>query len=282
MAMGGDFATFPCDFQNLTFCGSQPGNIAGGYIFNWPISQWGTRVKVKLGDFGFYQIGLYDQNELYLGFENKLLPVWYPESNGVLVPVEIAWLPTFNNGRLPGSYKIGAWYSTAGADDLVLDASGNLAAVSGQPAARRKGLYGAYITFQQQVTRNASDNPNGGLRLFLNASISDAQTSFIDRQIAVGAWYTGPFSSRPNDVISFAVGTTHVNDRVTDAAALTNALGGGPVIVKNSEYVFELDYTFVPTPGFLLRPNVQYIYSAGGNSINRDVWVLGLKTIINF
>ena len=75
--MGGDFATFPCDFQNLTFCGSQPGNIAGGYIFNWPISQWGSRVKLNLQGFGHYQIGIYDQNQQYLGYENKLLPVWY-------------------------------------------------------------------------------------------------------------------------------------------------------------------------------------------------------------
>jgi porin len=281
-SMGADFGTFPCDFQNLTFCGSQPGNIAGGYIFNWPISQWGTRVKVQLGDFGYYALGLYDQNELYLGFENKLLPVWYPESNGVLVPAEIAWLPRFGDGRLGGSYKVGAWYSTAGADDLVFDATGNLATLSGQPAARRKGLYGAYLTFQQQITRTSSDNPNGGLRLFFNAAIADAATSFIDRQFAVGAWYTGPFSSRPNDVISFAMGTTHVNDRVTDAATLRNALGLGPVPVKSAEYVFELDYTFVPIPGFLLRPNVQYIHSPGGSDTNRDVWVLGLKTAITF
>ena len=54
------------------------------------------------------------------------------------------------------------------------------------------------------------------------------------------------------------------------------------VSAKSSEYVFELDYTFVPIAGFLLRPNVQYIYSPGGSSTNKDVWVLGLKSIINF
>jgi porin len=39
MGVGGDFAAFSCDYQNLTFCGADIGNIAGGYIFNWPISQ---------------------------------------------------------------------------------------------------------------------------------------------------------------------------------------------------------------------------------------------------
>ena len=47
MTVGEDFASFSCDFQNLTFCGSDPGNIVGNYIFNWPISQWATRVKLN-------------------------------------------------------------------------------------------------------------------------------------------------------------------------------------------------------------------------------------------
>ncbi len=110
-SMGEDFALFPCHFQNLSFCGSDPGNIVGGYIFNWPISQWGSRVKVKLDGFGSYQVGAYDQNQQYLGFDNKLWPVFYQGSTGVLVPVELAWLPKFDGGKLPGSYRIGAWYS---------------------------------------------------------------------------------------------------------------------------------------------------------------------------
>jgi len=120
------------------------------------------------------------------------------------------------------------------------------------------------------------------LRVFFNAAFADTITSTTDRQITAGFWYTGPFEARPNDVVAFAMGTTHQNERITQIASLQNALGLGPVPVKDSEYVFELDYTFVPTPGFLVRPNIQYIYSPGGSSINKDVWVLGLKTIISF
>lgn len=282
VSMSGDFATFPCDFQNLTFCGSQPGNIAGGYIFNWPISQWGSRVKVMLDGFGYYQVGVYDQNQQYLGYDNKLWPVWYQGSTGVLVPVEIAWQPKFFGGWLEGSYKVGAWYSSGQQPDAVYDIYGQPFALSGQPAATRSGLYGGYVSFQQQITRTSADDPNRGLRVFFNAAFADTATATTDRQIAAGFWYTGPFDSRPNDVIAFAVGTTHQNARITEIANLQNWLGPGPVAVKDSEYVFELDYTFVPTPGFLIRPNLQYIYSPGGSSATKDVWVLGLKTIISF
>jgi porin len=49
---GLDFAAFSCEFMNLTFCGSTPGNIVGSYWYNWPVSQWGTRLKAAVDQFG--------------------------------------------------------------------------------------------------------------------------------------------------------------------------------------------------------------------------------------
>ena len=40
LPVGSDFFFGLCEFINLTFCGGQPGNIQGGYIYNWPVSQW--------------------------------------------------------------------------------------------------------------------------------------------------------------------------------------------------------------------------------------------------
>ena len=115
MGVGEDFASFSCDFQNLTFCGSDPGNIVGDYIYNWPISQWGTVLKFNIENFGYIQAGVYDVNREYLGLSKALLPVWFSGSTGALIPVEVGWLPTF--GELEGSYKFGAWYDTSEADD---------------------------------------------------------------------------------------------------------------------------------------------------------------------
>ena len=50
LTVGEDFASFSCDFQNLTFCGSQPGNLVGSYWVNWPTSQWATRLKVNTSE----------------------------------------------------------------------------------------------------------------------------------------------------------------------------------------------------------------------------------------
>jgi porin len=101
-------------------------------------------------------------------------------------------------------------------------------------------------------------------------------------QIAGGLVYTGPFSERPNDQISFGAGTTQVNPRLIGVQNTLSGLGLQPASVKNSEYVFELQYAFVPLPGFTLRPNIQYVYTPGTNSANVNILVLGLKTVINF
>ncbi len=282
VAMGDAFAAFSCEFQNLTFCGSQPGNIVGNYIYNWPISQWGAIAKLKLPEFGYIQAGIYNVNGLYLSYTDKLWPVWYPNSDGVLMPLEIAWLPKFDGGRLPGSYKIGAWYSTATLSDVVSDISGNVAALTGLPAVQRTGLYGGYLNFEQQLTRNSSPDPKGGLRAFVNLSMADQQTSVTWMQVAGGLTYTGPFPSRPHDQIAFGAGTTQVNPNLTGVQNTLSGLGLLPDVVKQSEYVFELYYGLAPKPGLTIRPNVQYIYTPGTTAYNVNILVFGLKTVINF
>jgi porin len=249
MGVGEDFASFTCDFQNLTFCGSDPGNIVGNYIYNWPISQWGTRLKVKLGEFGYVQAGVYDVNEDYLGVSKALLPVWFPDSTGALIPVELAWQPTFGNG-LSGSYKVGFWYDTSNAADVV-------------DGSTHDGRYGAYINFEQAVSER--------LKLFLNAVVADDRTATTDRQIAAGLVYTGLFAQRPDDDLGLAIGTTHVNDRVADQEG-----------IEGSEYAAELYYTWRPVTALQIRPNLQYVHRPGGDSENTDVFVLGLKTAASF
>jgi len=262
MGVGEDFASFACDFQNLTFCGSDPGNIAGDYIYNWPISQWGTRLKLNLDGFGYVQAGVYDVNERYLGSSRALLPVWFSGSTGALIPAEFAWQPTFGDG-LQGSYKFGVWYDTSRADDVIDDANGDPFAISGLPPATHRGRYGAYINFEQQV----SDR----LKLFLNAVVSDRRTSTTDRQIAAGLVYNGLFETRPEDDVGLAFGTTHVNDRVADEEG-----------IEGSEYAAEIYYTYRPHAALQIRPNLQYVYRPGGDSANGNVFVLGLKTSANF
>jgi porin len=277
---GEDFATFACDFQNLTFCGAQPGNLVGNYIFNWPVSYWATRLKFNLQGFGYFQFGVFDSNPNYLKVQQSALPVFYSGSTGALIPAELAWLPKF--GNLQGSYKFGGWYDTSTAPNVVTDINGNPAVLSGLPLQQSRGRYGAYISFVQQVIGPSRDSSAGALSLFLNATTADRRTATTDYQIAGGLTYSGPFQSRPEDDIGFAVGTTHVNSRVAFAEQLQNLAGLGPVAVQSNEYAIEFYYTYRPLAGLQVRPNIQYVIDPGGTTANPNALVFGLKTVANF
>ena len=143
-------------------------------------------------------------------------------------------------------------------------------------------LWAAASVAQAQVPQYGPNVTHEQARKALAAAIADAATSVTNFQIAAGLVYTGPFPSRPHDSIGFAVGTTQVNSRLTDLQNMQNAMGLGPVPVRNSEYVMELYYTIAPVPGLLIRPNVQYVATPGASSQNTNIVVFGLKSVISF
>ncbi|MBW8856198.1 MAG: carbohydrate porin, partial [Bradyrhizobium sp.] len=119
LPVGSDFFFGLCEFINLTFCGGQPGNIQGGYIYNWPVSQWAGVVHYKLAPEFMVSVGVYDANPNYLTTSD---PTTYflpgvpasSRASGVMVPVELVWSP---NAPLAGTWRLGGWYDSASTID---------------------------------------------------------------------------------------------------------------------------------------------------------------------
>ena len=279
MTEGEDFAAFSCEFLNFTFCGAAPGNIVGSYWYNWPVSQWATRVKINVPSFGYFQLGAFEVNPNYLSTRYALDAGDPPGATGVLAPVEIGWLPTFDG--LDGSYKFGAWYNSSKAPDVVENTNGQPLSIGGGEPLMRHGEYGMYFNWLQRLTSSSSDSKRG-VKVFFNGVYADRRTSTLDSQMAAGALYSGPFASRPEDELGFAIGRTHVNSRVADVERLENAVGRSPVGVQGAEYVGELFYKVQATGWLDLRPSVQYIRDPGGISKNTDDLIVGLRLSINF
>jgi porin len=279
---GEDFAAFNCQFQNLTFCGAPVGNIVGSYWYNWPVSQWATRLKVSFTGFGYVELGAFEVNPNYLLTGHGLSFGDPGGATGVLVPFEIGWLPTFGPGY-DGSYKFGGWYNSNRAPDVVNNTQGLPLAIDGGTPEMHNGQYGVYVNFLQRVMAPAGADSPRGLRVFFNATFADRSTSTLDNQVALGLFYTGPFASRPADELGFGIGRTHVNNRIGDAERLQNALGvgAGPVAVQSSEYEAEIYYNFGANRWLNLRPNVQYINQPGGIARASAQVVLGLKLAAN-
>ena len=274
---GDDFASSSCTFMNLTFCGATPGNVVGNYWYN-SVSQWATRIKANFTGFGYVELGAYEINPSYLLARYALDLASPPGATGVLTPFEIGWLPTF--GGLLGSYKVGAWYNSSTAPDVVENTIGLPISIAGGEPLLRHGEYGAYMNCQQRLTASAGRDSKPGLSVFVYATYADRRTSTLDSQAAVGMFYTGAFARRGADEIGFAVGETHVNPRIADVERLEGTQAPGPGGAQTSERVAELFYN-IHVAGWLdVRPNTQYIARPGGYSNNTNDLIVGLKLAV--
>ncbi|AJC23573.2 porin [Pandoraea pulmonicola] len=281
LTVGEDFANFSCAFQNLTFCGSQPGNLVGSYWVNWPTSQWATRLKINTSEQTYVQAGIYQVNPNYVNDDyarSHGLSLDNPSgTTGALVPLEFGWRPDWNG--LPGSYKFGVWYNTSNGKDLYQDVNHAPRGETGLAPRERNGQYGVYINFEQQVSGTAGGR---GASVFLNISQADRETAAQDHQIALGLQYKGPFA-RARDVIGVALGATHNNGRYARYVRQQDQrLGTNTKVGDGYEYVAEVYYSWSPMPSIYLRPNLQYIRHPGGTSANHDAFIVGLKTGITF
>ncbi|WP_407315178.1 carbohydrate porin [Pseudomonas sp. nanlin1] len=282
---GEDFNSFPCDFQNLAFCGSQVGNWAGSIWYNWPVSQWALRVKYNFNPELFAQVGAYEQNPSNLEVGNGF-KLSGSGTKGMILPVELVWSPKVNS--LPGEYRVGYYYSTASADDVYEGADGQPQANSGGAFRSRSSKHGWWVVAQQQVTAHNGD-VNRGLSLFANLTVHDKDTNYVDNYQQVGAVYRGPFDSRPKDDIGVGIARIHVNDDAQKQRRLVNDLNNvddydNPTFlpIQNTEYNAEVYYGFHVTNWLTVRPNLQYIKHPGGVSQVDDAIVAGLKVQSKF
>ncbi|MDF9617565.1 carbohydrate porin [Pseudomonas entomophila] len=277
---GEDFNSFPCDFQNLAFCGSQVGNWVGGIWYNWPVSQWALRVRYNLNDELYAQVGVYEQNPSNLESNNGF-KLSGSGTQGAVMPVELVWSPRLNG--LKGEYRAGYYYSNAKAQDVLKDSHGTPAAISGAAYRSSSSKHGLWLGAQQQVTSQASDQSRG-LSLFANATVHDKKTNAIDNYVQAGVVYKGPFDARAKDDIGFALARVHVNPGYRKNARLINQANGlddydnpGFQPVQDTEYSAELYYGIHLADWLTVRPNLQYIRHPGGVSHVDDALIGGLK-----
>jgi len=272
---GEDFAAFSCQFMNLSFCGAQPGNLAGDYWFNWPVSQLGARARMKLDKTHYLSAAVYQINPRNL--DNGFFIAHVDGGTGVLIPVEAGWTPTARDGRV-GAYKIGGWIATADGDDVYLDVNRRPQSVTGLEPLQRSSRYGVYVNVEQQLTGRARDGKAvSGLSVFANITQTDRQTSVTDNQVSLGLFYRGLVPRLRGEVLGIAVARTNVNGRVARGQRLASTAGR---IQDGAEQAAELFYSIQPLEGLELRPNVQWIRHPGGVKHADDVGVVGLKAAI--
>ncbi|MDR7260049.1 porin [Sphingomonas sp. BE270] len=279
VTVGEDFASAGCEFQTLYFCGATPGQIAPDYWHNYPVSQWGVRLRYNWRPSVFLQLGAYEVNadntDPTKGFNLSL-----GGAKGVMMPVELDWTPTLSAG-LAGSYRVGIWHATSNEPDIVLNTQGQPRALAGGAPMIRHGLSGIYANARQALRKPGPDGA-GGVTLFFNAAWVDDRTTKLESKIGGGVLITGPFPGRPGDEVGLAIGRVAVNKRLTRVQQLQNLRAPGAATVQTAEVVTELYYGFQPISGLIVRPNVQYIRNPSGVADRADMVLIGVKVVGSF
>ena len=276
---GEDFNTFPCDFQNLSFCGSQVGNYVNTW-YNWPVSQAAIRVKYNITPELYAQIGAYNQNPSQLEHGNGF-KLSGSGTKGTVIPVELVWSPKVNG--LPGEYRVGYYKSTADAADVREDVNGGDAGTTGAAYRVRSSKTGYWGVLQQQLTTHNGD-ASRGLNIAANVTFHDKDTNLVDNYQSVMLVYKGPFDARTKDDVGIGIARIHANSDVKKNAELINEAKGftdydqlGYAPLRNTEYNVEINYGFHVTNWLTVRPNLQYVANPGGVKEVDNALVAGLK-----
>ena len=276
VSMGGDFATFPCDFQNLTFCGSQPGNIAGGYIFNWPISQWGSRVKVNLEGIRPLPDRRLRPEPAVSGLREQALAGVVPGLDGRAGAGGDRLEPEVRRRPARAATRSAPGTTPRGGPDLFLDATR-------QPLARPPAASPCIATGATARTSTSSSSS-----VATPARAARRCSSMRHRRIANGRHRSAGLARRavhrpvrPRARHDWSRDRRHPRQRPrrrAPAALQPPAPGRHGSVLDGNEYVAELIYAWRPVPAVTLRPNLQYVVHPGGSSRNSDAFVVGLKS----
>lgn len=272
LPMSGDIYPFACPFQNLGFCGTVPGYITSNW-YTWPISQWGATARYQLDDAWSLQTAIYQVNPRFTERSQRLNFGSPSGTTGYHAIAELGWTPTL--AGQPGAYRLGLWRNTGDFEDLYRDSSGLPLSLSDASAAEHDHATGGYLMAEQQVWQSAAV-PARRLKLFANFIQSDPDVTYIERVWQVGGMLSAPFASRPNDELGLGLGRLEIND---DARRRLREQGDP---VPDVEYPAELYYRVALTPALSLTPNIQYFHRPGGFDDDKDVVVVGLKTVVSF
>lgn len=283
VTVGEDFDSLSSNFQNLALGSGQAGNWRGDRWYNWPISQWGGRIKLNITPEIYTQVGIYNQNPKNYDTGNGFR-LDTSNSIGNLIPVEAGWTPTLGPDKLAGKYALGFYYSSTKGN---VYSSGSIQN-GGEQYSDEAHAYGGYVLVQQQLTAVNGDNSRG-LSLTVQGVMNDKKTSTTDNYQSIALTYKGIFDSRPKDELGFGAARIHVNSDYTQTQRDQNAANGvnnynNPTylpVQSGAEYDYEIYYGIHATDWLTVRPNLQYIAAPGAVSEVKDAFIGGIMVNVS-
>jgi porin len=186
---------------------------------------------------------------------------------------------------LATTVKLGGLYHFGRFDDQRFTGDGVPRAIAN--AKRFDGDYSVYAVVDQQLYRPAGAAADKGIGVFARIMGSPGDRNLLDFYVDGGFTFAGLIPSRPNDSFGIAAAYGRISDNARDADRDAIALSGAG-LVRDYEALVEVTYQAQIADGFIIQPDLQYVWHPGGNvSVNgrdavKDALVVGLRSVIKY
>ncbi|MFT4583579.1 MAG: porin [Gammaproteobacteria bacterium] len=157
-----------------------------------------------------------------------------------------------------GSYYklgLGGWYPTASYDDIA-----------GQARSANGGfcLIGEHDVWRDEAGR--------GVGVFGQIGFADCERNQMRSYFGGGFTWTGPFTSRPQDIVGFAFAHARNGEEFRRL---------NPSVTR-AETALELSYLTALTRWFTIQPNIHYVIDPGIDSAVDNALVVGVRLRMTF
>ncbi|WP_156840206.1 carbohydrate porin [Novosphingobium aquimarinum] len=272
-----------CHFQNNSVCGNPTFVFKSSNFTYFPASSWMAHAKAQLTREISFHTGVYEVNPRRKRPDDDGFAFSFKGGTGVVIPWELEYAPS---GGLPGRYILGGWIDRGDYADPLRDANGDIAILSGEAPATRKGRSGLYVRAEQQITGNGGSQPHG-LAIFgvvmTNLSGRVEESRFLD----FGLVHTGTFAGRDKDTLGFVISDQRFSDLAMERMRAARIAAGGNGKIARHQTMMELAYGAQLSPAIRVSPNVQYILNpdqTGAPFRTRDIddaLIVGFKFTID-
>ena len=242
-----DYSPLLCSFLNQGLCGhpnslgadssgfqNPPGGQLGGRITFFPLPDLYLKLAVFAVDPPLFTTD-------YEGFRLGLR-----DATGAIYLTELGWTPERGLLNMPGHYKIGAYYDSSAAPDVV------------KPKIMHTGRYNGWL-YADQMVWAFDASARRGLYVFGNATDANRTNSQISTYFSAGFVANGPIAARPDDVLSIGWAKSNLNPRKFEAEIIAKPTFG----YFSAEQYYEVSYKLQLRPWLFVTPDLQYVQDPG-------------------
>jgi porin len=188
------------------------------------------------------------------------------------------------DGRLPGTVKIGGWNHFGTFPDQRFDSGGLPIAFTFNSGRPINGDWAIYGIIDQLIWRVPDSKDPKGISLFGRVIGAPTEQNLVDFYADGGITFSGMIPHRAHDTLGIGFAYTGISSE-----AHGFDVDSGLAVARTSEALLEICYTAQLKKGWTLQPDFQYIWWPGGGVSqssgkgtvpNAAVW--GARTTVNF